>query len=156
MNSVWQNKLKHVKIKTCVTIFSRTFGKLMWMTLSDGLCTYYTQHPPSPNSHPWARHAWKQLWRICFVRNAPVNFFFWLKGYETRGRIVIEFYTVLVSAVFGSNRDWRVLHTPAVSTSILFQSLKNSFYIEFSQSYIKIREPLCSQLRSCWLVYSNS
>jgi len=61
-----------------VTMFSKTVGKLMWMALPNGLCTYYMQHPLPQTATPWARHAWKQLWRICFVRNAPVNFF-WLK-----------------------------------------------------------------------------
>ena len=48
----WKNKLKYVKNKMRVTMFSKTFGKLMWMALPNGLCKYYMQHPLPQTAAP--------------------------------------------------------------------------------------------------------
>jgi hypothetical protein len=55
-------------------------------------------HPLEPGTHESSCEGF-----VSFATRQSI--FFWLKGYETRGRIVIEFYTVLFSVVFGSNRD---------------------------------------------------
>jgi len=71
----WKNKLKHVKNKMRVTMFSKTFGKLMWMALPNGLCTYYMQHPPSPNSHPLSQARMKAVVKDLFRSQRASQFF---------------------------------------------------------------------------------
>ena len=89
----------------CVTVlFSKTFGKLMRVELPSSLCTYYMKnhlHIAIPLNQARMKAVVKDLFRS----QRASQIFFWLKGYEKRGRIVIEFCTVLFSAAFGSNRD---------------------------------------------------
>jgi len=58
-----------------VTMFSKTFGKLMWMALPNGLCTYYMQHPRSPNSHPLSQARMKAAVKDLFRSQRASQFF---------------------------------------------------------------------------------
>jgi len=135
MNSVRKTKLETVKkCMRAAMLLSEIFGKLMWMELPSSLhlhCNLPTPHPPPRR----ARHAWRQFWRICLVRKAPVTFFF--LAWKSSARSDWILYHSFFSVVFECNRGWRMFYTPAVfNFACLVPDFKRAFFIGRSQRTI--------------------